>query len=284
MRVLLAAGLISLGSLVAAPTFAAPSTQPAGSSTAALQLRANESFNRGEFAAALPILQKVAGQMKGDPSQADQLAMVQEQIRVCQRNLTSLPPLPPAAPAMMASSINPPPTIVASASNPPAAAAASSAVTSIGDTSALTGNTGPNIPMGADRIPHPHPKPGEVLEMSIKELGNFEFDPDHPTPLPTDVVSLNGSTIRLRGYMIPMDQAESITQFALVPSLFSCCFGQPPQIQHTIVVDCPKGKAVSYYPDEIIVQGKLDVQEKKDDGFIVSLFEVSASSVKPAPK
>ena len=90
--------------------------------------------------------------------------------------------------------------------------------------------------------------------------------------------------MRLHGYMIPMDQAENITQFALVPSLFACCFGQPPQIQHTIVVNCPKGKSVGYYPDEIIVEGTLKVDEKKDDGYIVSLFEMEVSSVKPAPK
>jgi hypothetical protein len=121
--------------------------------------------------------------------------------------------------------------------------------------------------------------------MSIKELGNFEFDAENgTTPIPPDVKDLSGTTIRLRGFMIPMDQAESISQFALVPSLFACCYGQPPQIQHTIVVNCPKGKAVSYYPDEIVVQGKLTVEEKKDDGFIVSLFEVEANSVKPAAK
>jgi hypothetical protein len=83
--------------------------------------------------------------------------------------------------------------------------------------------------------------------------------------------------------MIPMDQAENITQFALVPSLFSCCFGQPPQIQHTIVVNCPKGKAVSYCPDEIFVEGDLKVDEKRDDGYVVSIFELTAKSVKPVP-
>ncbi len=95
--------------------------------------------------------------------------------------------------------------------------------------------------------------------------------------------SLTGHTVRLRGYMIPMDQAENITQFALVPSLFACCFGQPPQVQHTVVAHCPDGKAVSF-ADEITVEGKLKVDEKKDDGFIVSIFEMDIASVKPAPK
>ena len=134
------------------------------------------------------------------------------------------------------------------------------------------------------RKPHPAAKPGELLEMAIKDLGNFEYDQEHGGNIPADVKALAGVKIRLRGFMIPMDQAENITQFALVPSLFACCLGQPPQIQHTIVCDCPKGKAVGYCPDEIVVEGTLKVEEKKDDGYIVSIFGLGVSSVRPAPK
>ena len=84
--------------------------------------------------------------------------------------------------------------------------------------------------------------------------------------------------------MIPLDQADNISHFSLVPSLFACCFGQPPQIQHQIVVSTPKGKAVGYYPDEIVCEGTLKVEEKKDDGYIVSVFELDVQSVKPAAK
>jgi len=138
--------------------------------------------------------------------------------------------------------------------------------------------------LSATRKPHPAPKDGEVLEMDIKDLGNFDYDADKGGMIPGDVVALTGHKVRLHGFMIPMDQATKITQFALVPSLMSCCFGQPPQIQHTIVVNCPKGKAVSYYPDEITIEGDLKVAEKRDEGFIVSIFEVQVSSVKPSPK
>ena len=140
------------------------------------------------------------------------------------------------------------------------------------------------VPTGESRKPHPAPKTSEVYETTIKDLGNFDYDADEGGNVPDDVVKLDGAQIRLSGFMIPMDQAENITQFALVPSLFACCFGQPPQVQHTIIVNCPKGKAVSYYPDEIVVEGTLNVEEKKDEGFIVSLFEVEVSSVKPSMK
>lgn len=133
-----------------------------------------------------------------------------------------------------------------------------------------------------ERKPHKAPKEGETVSFeSIKDLGNFEYDADKGGGIPTDVKALSGHQVKLRGFMIPMDQAENITSFALVPSLFGCCFGQPPQVQHTVIVKTPKGKAVSYYPDEIIVEGKLKVDERKEDGFIVSIFEMTVTSVKP---
>ena len=138
--------------------------------------------------------------------------------------------------------------------------------------------------VNATRKPHVAPKAGEALEMAIKELGNFDYDADKGGMIPKDVIALTGSKVRLRGYMIPMDQATNITQFALVPDLFACCFGQPPQLQHTIICRTPKGKAVSYYPEEISVEGTLKVQEKKDEGFIVSIFEMDIASVKPSAK
>jgi hypothetical protein len=134
------------------------------------------------------------------------------------------------------------------------------------------------------RTPHPAPVPGQVLAMTIKELGNFEYDGEKGGNIPDDVKRLSGAKIRLTGFMVPADQADRITQFALVPSLFSCCFGQPPQVQHTIVVTCPNGKAVSYDPEQIVVEGTLRVEEKRDDGFIISVFQVDPTSITEAPK
>jgi len=231
----------------------AQTTKPmaGGNADAALELRATQAFNKGDYNVALPMLKKLATDLKDQNSQTDKLGMIQEQIRVCEKN-----------------------------QNQPVQVA--SAVTSVGSSSPAGGVVTPAP--AADRKPHPAVKPGEVLDIAIKDLGNFEFDPENGSPIPDDVKALNGCTVRLHGYMIPMDQAENISKFALVPSLFNCCFGQPPQIQHTIVVTCPKGKAVNYYPDEIIVEGKLTVDVVKDDGFIVGIFSVETTSVKPAPK
>ena len=222
----------------------AQTTQPFNSTDPkTLEFRANQAFTRNEYAIALPLYQKLEDQLKDQP---EQVAPVQEKIRVCQKNIAMAQAAQPVAPPIA---------------------------------------PGGDVEMSAEkRTPHPAPKPGEVVTMAIKELGNFEYDADKGGNIPEDVKALTGATIRLNGFMIPMDQATNISQFALVPSLFACCFGQPPQIQHTIIVNCPKGKAVSYYPDEINVEGKLKVEEKKEDGFIVSIFELECSSVKPAAK
>jgi hypothetical protein len=147
------------------------------------------------------------------------------------------------------------------------------------------GDGAPNPLAAEHRKPIPAPVEGQTTNFAnIKDLGNFEYNPEVGGGIPADVLAVSNTSVRVRGFMIPLDQAENITSFALVPDLFACCFGQPPQIQHMVVVRTPKGRAVSYYPDEIVVEGKLLVEEKKEEGFIISLFEVSATSVRPAPK
>jgi hypothetical protein len=134
------------------------------------------------------------------------------------------------------------------------------------------------------RKTHPATQPGQLLEISIPELGNFDFNPDAENPkLPQDVKALSGVTIKMHGYMIPLDQASHITKFALVPAL-PTDEHRSALIQQTIVVTCTPGKSVDYCPNEIIVQGKLTVDIMKDDGFIVGIFAVDATSVKPASK
>lgn len=136
----------------------------------------------------------------------------------------------------------------------------------------------------APRVPHAKPVGGEVLELALQKLGNFTYDAEKGGGIPDDVVALNGSTVRLHGYMIPIDQSERVTKFVLVADLFACCFGQPPQLQHTAVVLCPEGKSVQYYPEEINVTGEIHVAEVRDEGYVTHIFEIKATSIRPVPK
>ncbi len=208
----------------------------------ALEARANQAFAGGEFAIALPLFEKL---IEGQPPTSDRVARIREQIQVCTANLQATQEQ-------------------ADRNLPLAARPAADARTT------------------EARKPHTPPAEGEVLELTIQELGNFEYDDVAGGGIPEDVIRLTGSTVRLRGFMIPIDQADNIRQFSLVPDLLACCFGAPPQIQHMVIVSCPPGKSVKYFPDEITVEGVLKVEEKKEDDYILSLFELTAGSVKPS--
>jgi len=211
----------------------------------AMQLRAQTAFDKGDYATALPLFMNVEKKLTDGGAKADKLGPIQEKIRVCKKNLLKDPPK---------------------------------------DLQSFLGQKPQDNVTPEKRKPHVRPKDGQVLEVAIKDLGNFEYDAEKGGNLPEDVKALNGAKVRTHGFMIPLDQADNITEFALVPSLFACCFGQPPQVQHTMVVHTPKGKAVGYFPDEIVVEGTLKVDEKKEDGLIISVFEVDCLSVKPMAK
>ena len=228
-----------LGIALAAGFASAQTTQPAG---LPLEYRANQAYNQGRYAVALPLLQELAGNLIDQP---DKLGPVEERVRVCKKAIEAAQAMGPGA------------------ATPPAPVP---------------------VPDADKRVPHVRPADGQTLELAIKELGNFDYDAEHGGNIPKDVLALSGCKIRTKGYMIPLDQAENISEFALVPSLFACCFGQPPQVQHTIVVHLPPGKAVSYFPDELQVEGVLTVQEKRDEGYIVSIFDLDGTSVKVAPQ
>src|SRR5688572_20469992 len=223
--------------VVATSAASAQTTKPTTDQTSVpLDVRANNLISRGEFKAALPLLEKLASQSRNDSLK---YGRIQEQIRMVERMIET----------------------------------------------GAAATTQPGVAISAEeRKPHPAPKPGETRDMNVKELGNFEYDADKGGNIPADVKALSGMKIRVKGFMIPMDQANTVTSFALVPDLFACCFGQPPQVQHMIVATTPPGKSVTYYPDELVVEGTLNVQEKKEDGFIISLFEMQVSSVKPTAK
>jgi hypothetical protein len=243
----------------------AQTTQPAitPADLASSEFRATQAMASGDYAVALPLLQHVA---LGFASKPDRLAQINEQIRVCQKNLGISISTPATLPSL---AVLPGTPGGASATVAPAASGAPSDPTMVMD---------PKL-----RQPHAAPRAGQVIELQIKQLGNFMYDPIATGGIPADVQALSGCTLRTRGYMMPLDQVENITEFAFVPSLFGCCYGQPPQVQHTIIVHTPPGKSVAKYTtQELLVEGILKVSETKDDGFVVSIFQIDATSIRIA--
>lgn len=133
------------------------------------------------------------------------------------------------------------------------------------------------------RKEHVPPKPGEALSMGIKQLGNFDYDAEKGGTIPADVKALSGHTIKLWGYMVPIREAKLVTEFALIPSPESCCFGQPPGVHHTVTVRLAAGSSAKVTVEPVVATGTLKVEEKREDGLTSSIFELQRARVEPAP-
>lgn len=134
----------------------------------------------------------------------------------------------------------------------------------------------------AHRVKHAKPADGETLTITLHELGNFEFAEDNDSSIPEDVRALSGSTVKIEGQMLPLDQAGRVTRFILVNDLMSCCYGTAPKLQNIAYVKLPGDKWVEPTVERIAIEGTLKVNVRRDDGFVMSIFEIEPKSIKYA--
>ena len=83
----------------------------------------------------------------------------------------------------------------------------------------------------------------------------------------------------MTGFMMPLTEMKDITEFLLVPSLWGCCYGQPPAVNHIVVVRMRTGQLTKFYDDPIRVRGRFKVGEIKQDGYLVSLYVLTADRI-----
>src|SRR5436190_21651414 len=152
--------LVASAALRAAEPSKDATTSDNSSKLGTLEVRAGQEFSAGNWATALPMLKKVAELVKDDPAR---LSSIEEQIRVCEKNIAKL------------ASAN----LKSRKPGDPAAAQAGTAI-SVPATPAAPA-------IGVNRKPLTPPKSGEALELSIKELGNFEYDQEKGGNIPADV-------------------------------------------------------------------------------------------------
>ena len=134
----------------------------------------------------------------------------------------------------------------------------------------------------ATRTPHVRPAAGKSLELTLHELGNFEYNEDDDKTIPDDVRKLDGASVKISGVMMPMDQSGRVTRFLLVNDMMSCCYGQAPKLQNVAMVELPKEKWLAATSDRIDVTGKLHVKVQREDGFVLSIFQIEPTSIKLA--
>lgn len=99
--------------------------------------------------------------------------------------------------------------------------------------------------------------------------------------IPADVKALNGKKAVVEGWMVPMEVAEdgSVKSFVLVKTQPQCCFGDMQAMNEWVDVTM-KGKTAEFNVDlPMKVYGQLEVGEKFEDGFVLSIYRMKADRV-----
>ena len=154
----------------------------------------------------------------------------------------------------------------------------------------LRRNEAPGIASGTSLITSApesvnQPKPtqpqsrSKVVKLTFELLKSWTYIEKQRTPIPDSIRKLDGQTVEMTGYMMPLSEVKNITQFVLVPFLWGCCYGQPPAVNHIMVVNMTEGQTSNVYNDQVRVRGTFHVGETRQNGHLVSLYTITAQSV-----
>ncbi len=99
--------------------------------------------------------------------------------------------------------------------------------------------------------------------------------------MPEWLTSLEGKSIRVRGFMYPTFQAEDLEVFVLLRDNQECCFGPGAKIYDHILVKMKPGTTANYVPIQrsldVVGQFKIDLQSA--NGSVYGLYVIEDAAV-----
>ena len=114
--------------------------------------------------------------------------------------------------------------------------------------------------------------------LPFDELTSWPYE-DGLKGMPKRIKDLSGKKVLMTGFMLPIDEVQNIKEFLLVESLWSCCYGQPPDIHGIVRVVMPKGKTTDYFFDPLKIIGTFKVEATVMDGYCVDIFQLHVESL-----
>ena len=114
--------------------------------------------------------------------------------------------------------------------------------------------------------------------LPFDELDSWPYE-DGLKGMPQRVKDLSGKKVLMTGFMLPIDEVQNIKEFLLVKSLWSCCYGQPPDIHGIVRVVMPKGKTTDYFFDPLKIVGTFKVEATVMDGYCVDIYQLHVESL-----
>ena len=114
--------------------------------------------------------------------------------------------------------------------------------------------------------------------LPFDELTSWPYE-DGLKGMPKRVKKLSGKKVLMTGFMLPIDEVQNIKEFLLVESLWSCCYGQPPDIHGIVRVVMPKKKTTDYFFDPLKLIGTFKVEATMMDGYCVDIFQLHCETL-----
>ena len=173
-------------------------------------------------------------------------------------------------------------TEVVETSDPPQAAVTTLPVVSV-DTDAKVAAGTPADPKSQPiklLIPHRQfRQEGNALRASFDDIDLLKSLNMAPVPVnaadyfPDWLKSLNGTHVRIRGYMRPGFEAEDITEFLFVRDNGECCYGPIPKIYDMIAVELTDGESTDLIEGTPFdVEGTFRIEPHADEVELYGLF------------
>lgn len=97
--------------------------------------------------------------------------------------------------------------------------------------------------------------------------------------IPPEIHALKGRKVAVEGYMVPMevDDNGAVKSFVLVKTQPQCCFGDTQAMNEWIDVKMKGGARAEFSVDRPMTAfGVLDVGEQTEDGFVLSIYRMTA--------
>lgn len=128
--------------------------------------------------------------------------------------------------------------------------------------------------------PRPRGAPREIsfddIKLDLEKGAPFTRD-----LLPNRVTSLSGTSIRIRGYILPSFQQTGLTQFVLVRDNQECCFGPGAALHDCIVVRMRPGRTADFSIRPVAVAGTFKIDElRAPDGSHLAIYALDGDEVK----
>ena len=132
-------------------------------------------------------------------------------------------------------------------------------------------------------------KADEVVSLDFMKL-NFEpakdpIDPKTGQPhyaeqLPPAIKAYDGRTVRIRGYLLPVNlEGNEVREFLIMSNQMGCCYGAQPRFWEFIAAKAV-GPAIPNLMDRpLTFEGKLKVADVFENGYWTQLYSMECTAV-----